>query len=366
METGDGPLLVLDISEKRTDAVIVSQGEATFVRTLSRGTQGLPATAGALARELRQSLAAHRLAGGEAPVAIVVVGPGASTPGASTFLEEELGIPIRPLPAQRVRAHTPAVAEGLANRLPRFAKAFGLALAPSAKNRAFNLRTGALQAEQGYPFLREKFPVLFGLAAVIVASFGFSYLSRSKSLAADKDVALARLAQVSGDILGETTTDVDRAKELLEHGPSAEDDPLPKADAFDVMVQISKAVPKEVVHDVIDLDIQRGHVVLQGAVPSVTDAQRIADGIKEHRCFKEMKGVRSAQFGPDRLKYTIEFDIKCEDKKKAAGAVGSASAAMPAKAPPVAAPAPKPDSSRPSVVRPADKPPDRPRLEPQR
>lgn len=343
-----GPILFVDIAERRTDLVIVLAGEPVFVRTLSRGTAGLPASAAPLAREIRQSVSAHRLAGGDPPAAFVLLGPGSTVPGALAFLEEELGVPARALPPTKLKAPNPLIAEALAARLPRFAKAVGLALGLAGKA-AFNLRTGALQAEQGYPFLREKFPVLFGLAAVVAMSFGFSYLARSKSLDADKEIALAKLAQTSLEVLGESTTDVERARELLEKGPAVEDDPLPRADAFDVMVQLAKAVPEDVVHDVLDFDVQRNHVTIQGAVPSVTDAQKIVDGLKEHRCLKESKGVRTSQFGPDRLKYTVELDLKCDDKKKAgAGAAASASAGVAPEAPrPKPSSAPPPRSSSP-------------------
>ena len=35
---------------------------------------------------------------------------------------------------------------------------------------------------------------------------------------------------------------------------------MPRMDAFDVMVEISKAIPTSVTHDIEELDMQRGHV----------------------------------------------------------------------------------------------------------
>ena len=85
---------------------------------------------------------------------------------------------------------------------------------------------------------------------------------------------------------------------------------------MDVMVQLSKAVPKEVTHDVVEFDVTRGHVMIQGIVPSVGDAQGIVDKMKEHRCFKDAKIARTSQFSESKQKYVLEIDIKCEDKEK--------------------------------------------------
>jgi general secretion pathway protein L len=83
------------------------------------------------------------------------------------------------------------------------------------------------------------------------------------------------------------------------------------------MVKLSESVPKDVVHDVVELDVNRGHVQIQGTVPSIPDAQAIADKMKEHKCFKDVKVTRTSQFTQDKQKYVLEFDLKCEDKKKA-------------------------------------------------
>ncbi len=95
-----------------------------------------------------------------------------------------------------------------------------------------------------------------------------------RTLDAERELLAASLAAASRDVLGEETSDPQKARELLEQGPGAADeDPMPRVDAFDVMVQLSKAVPEEITHDVLELDVNRGHVTLQGVVPSVSDAQ---------------------------------------------------------------------------------------------
>src|SRR5262249_36248755 len=160
----------------------------------------------------------------------------------------------------------------------------------TGRPKGLNLRRGALQAERRYPFIREKTPLLAGLAAVIVVSFGFSIMAEMRSLDAERDVLIAKLSAASLDVLGEEISDPDKPKQALEEGAGGpDDDPMPRADAFDVMVKLSEAVPKEVVHDVVEFDVNRTHVTVQGTVPSIPDAQAIAEKMKEHKCFKDVK-----------------------------------------------------------------------------
>ncbi|MGK3997978.1 pilus assembly protein PilM [Sorangium sp. So ce1024] len=315
------PIAILDLDHLTSEIVILAGGEPVFARTLSRGTAGLPGTAPALARELRQTLAAWRNLGGEPLAGMYLVGGGATAQGAELFLSTQLGLTILPLPTPRIEGLTPEQAAAM----PRFAKALGLALGLTPKTKGFNLRRGALEAERSYPFLREKIPILAGLGTVIALSFGFSVVAEMRTLDAERELLLASLATASRDVLGEETNDPVKARELLDQGPGAADeDPMPRVDAFDVMVQLSKAVPKEITHDVLELDVNRGHTTIQGVVPSVSDAQLIAERMKEHRCFRDVKIARTSQFTEGRHKYVLELDLRCEDKKKKPGAAEQA------------------------------------------
>jgi general secretion pathway protein L len=318
-----GPIAIVDLGELQTEVLVMQGGEAVFARTLSRGTIGLPESAPALARELRQTTGAFRSAGGDPIEHVYLAGWGASATGAADFLSDQLGIPVAPLPAPKL--------EGLgaehSEKIHRFTKALGLALGLAGRARGLDLRTGPLEAERSYPFLREKIPTFAGLGAAMLVSFGFALVAELRTLDSENEMLTARLQATSRDVLGEETSDPARARELLEQGPGNEDDPMPRVDAFDVMVQLSKAVPKDVVHDVLDFDVSRGHVVLQGTVPKVNDAETIASAMKENHCFKDVKVPRNNQLS-DKQKYVLEFDLKCEvPKKKKTGAAEPADSA---------------------------------------
>lgn len=313
-----GPIALLDVSETRSELVVLEAGEAVFARTLGRGMRGLPESAPLLLRDLRQSLAAFRASGGEPVVRLYLTGPGASAEGVPAYLQSELGIEIAELPTPQLE---PMPEERLA-ALPRYAKAFALALSLLPRSKTLNLRKGPLAYERGYAFLRDKVPLLSGLGVVIVGSFFFSTWAELKSLDREHDTLQEALATLSKDVLGQETRDPDRAMELLARGPAAADeDPMPYVDAFDVMVQLSKAVPEEMTHDVEELDVQRGKVTIHGIVPTIPDAQEVASALREYRCFQDVKIVRTNQVvGDNRQKYVLELELKCpteKDEKKA-------------------------------------------------
>ncbi|MBK9262453.1 MAG: pilus assembly protein PilM [Polyangiaceae bacterium] len=306
------PVAMLDLGETTSDIVILRDGEPVFARTLSRGTMGLPGSAPAISRELRQTFAAWRASGGPPLAGMYLVGGGAAAQGAEMYLSTELGISILPLPRPNLEGVTPEQE----SMLPRFAKAIGLAMGLVGKARGMNLRKGALEAARSYPFLREKIPLLVGLGSVVVLSFAFNLAAEHSSLGVERELLLSQVETATGEVFGEEIKDVDKAREILDKGASAaDDDPLPRADAFDVMVKFSEVVPKEIVHDVLEFDLNRGHVTIQGTVPSIPDAQGIADKMKEHKCFKDVKISRTAQFTGNKQKYVLEFDLKCEEKK---------------------------------------------------
>lgn len=312
-----GPVAIVDLGETRSEIVFLVSGEPVFVRTISRGTAGLNAQlAGLLASDIKQTIGAFRASGGEPPIAVFLSGGGSSISDADSFFTSQLGVPVRRLPVPAVEGLSPEQAA----RMPHFGKALGLALGLDGGGRGLNLRQGALEASRDYPHLREKLPLLSGLAAVVLVSFGFSVVAEMRSLKAERERLDEHLAAVTKDVLGEEMRDPAAVREKLEAGSgSEEDDPLPGADGFDVMVQLSKSVPADVVHDVIEFDVQRGHAVIHGAVPKEADAQKIADtiaeGMRKNPCMRDVKIQKVQQFGTDKQKYIMELDVRCKDKK---------------------------------------------------
>jgi general secretion pathway protein L len=329
----EGTVAVLDLGTVSSDVAILKSGEPVFARTLSLGTKGLPGTADKLARELRTTLAGYRSQGGETPSAVYLCGGGAYVAGAEAFLSSALKMEVRQVTAPALEA--PTLSPEQASSIARYAKAIGLALGFMPRSTGLNLRKGPLAFERGFAWVKEKVPLLAGLAAVLLVSFLFSAWAQLYAKSKEKTVLESALGQVTKEILGEETQVPSRAQELVTSQTSLNDeDPMPHADAFDVMVRLSEIIPTTMVHDIEELDVQKGHAIVHGVVGTIPDTEAITTSLAKDPCFAGAKVTRTtAQVGGDRQKYVLEFDIKCPEDQKGAKKSGTSSSAASAAAP---------------------------------
>jgi general secretion pathway protein L len=319
---------VVDLGAKASEVLVLERAEAVFARTLSTGTDGLPATASKLARDIRVSFAAYRAQGGDPPTRVFLCGGGAFVSGAEGFLSGELEIPVQLIPAPAL--DVTALAPTAVSELPRYAKAVALALSLAGRGAGMNLRRGPLAFERGFSWVRERIPLLAGLAAVILVSFVFSGWARLHAVHKEREALEGALGTVTKDVLGTEASSAQEAQDLLSKEVALTDeDPMPHADAFDVMVRLSQAVPTSMVHDVEELEMQRGHVVIRGIVGSIPDAQSIASTLSDQPCLSDVKIKNTTQaVGSDRQKYVMELDVKCpEDFKNPGKKKGDSSSA---------------------------------------
>jgi general secretion pathway protein L len=174
--------------------------------------------------------------------------------------------------------------------------------------------------------LKEKAPLLVGLAGSVAVSFLFAVWAELRALGRELDSATAELERITLSAFERSTTDPNEASELLEAAKNrAEADPMPHMDAFDVMVEISKAIPVSVTHDIEELDMQRGHVRMQAVVGTTADASLVRDKIAETPCTSDAKIAKVTQVvNGTKQKYVLEYDVRCPEdatgqKKKPAG-----------------------------------------------
>ena len=316
---GDGPVVVIDLGARTSDVLILAAGEPVFARTLSQGTARIESTAPLLAREIRLTIAAFRAQGGPLPSRVYLSGGGAFKTGACVFLAGELDLPCTELPSLAIE-FGPTLGEERRAELPLFAKAMGLALGLGPRPLDLDLRKGPLAFERGFAWIRDKIPVLAGLGTVVLVSFFFSAWAQLHGAGLDHDNLQKAMGVVTKDVLGEETTSPARATEMLAQQTTLnDDDPLPHADAFDVMVKLSEDIPATMTSDIEELDIQKAHVVVHGIVGSIPDAQSIAEALRKERCFADVKITRTNQvFGGDRQKYVLELDEKCPEDTRGA------------------------------------------------
>ena len=328
----EGTVAILDLGVKASEVLVLERGEPVFARTLSTGLTDVPARVDRLARELRVSFAAHRAQGGNQPTRIFLCGGGSFVSGAEGFLSGSLEIPVQILPEPAIDLTD--VAADVPN-LPGFAKAVALALSLAGRGAGLNLRRGSLTFERGFAWVRERIPILAGLAAVILVSFVFSGWAQLHAVHAERTSLSAALGTVTKEVLGTEATTAQDAQDLLtKESALADEDPMPHADGFDVMVMLSKAVPPKMTHDIDELDIQKAHVTVRGIVGSIDDGQEIVTNLQKERCLSGVMIKNWTQaIGNTRQKYVMEFDIKCPEdvhappKKKGDTSGGTSAAA---------------------------------------
>ena len=309
---GTAPIGLIHVDSSTTDFVVLQDGQVQSGRTVRSGTAGLPASGERLARELRQTLLAWRASGGSPLNKLYVTGPGASLQGVLAFFSGHLETETELMPLPKFESVPPSTAD-----LHRYSRAIALALSLGSRPHGFNLRAGPLAFERGYGFLRDKIPMLAGIAAVLALSFGFSTWMKIRSLDAETRALRKTLGDVTVDVLGKRIEDPDEALDRLTLSRSKLVDPMPKLDAFDAMVAISDVVPSKITHDIEEFDFKKGHVTIHGIVPTIPDAQNIANKLATKPCFKNVKIVRTNQVvNQDRQKYVLEFELNCRHKKK--------------------------------------------------
>ncbi len=320
------PRAILDLGYNESELLILSGSEPVFARTLSRGVNGMPQTAGALAREIRQTFVAYRAAGGEPPTTVYLAGGGALVPDLARWLSGELQITIEILSLMGLddEAKRPDAL--------RFARALGIALSAAPRRKGLDMRRGPLTFERGYGFLREKVPMLAGLGAAVLVTFLFATWTRARNLSADRKTLEQTLESISREVLGEATSSPERVQEILSaKGPAGDDDPLPRADAMDVLVQVSELIPSsKFKHDIEKLELQRqvsggARVIISGIAPTGADVSTIESNLKAYRCFVNPTVTKKTKaIADDRQKYTLETELRCPEE--GAGAKKSSTA----------------------------------------
>ena len=355
----DGAVAVIDVGHERTDVIVVANGKAVFSRSIARAgkqvteaiarnwpllswadaerakhsdgfvaSQAEPATSDAwarihqvtiaelqpFARDLRQTLAACRAKTGFTAASAVIIGGGSRLRGMASFLTEQLAIPTWRLSSDDTIALAgPRVAQGDATGFPidSAAMTIGMAYDAAGGRPMFDLRSGSLAVKMDLSFLRAK-AVPLGAAVLFVAAFaaGSAYANLyrlrkaettlNERLATEReDISAFKGKSMSvDDILGSNTSSGG--------GPRAS--PLPKASAYDLLVEISSKVPAKdkITLDIDKLDIGDQKIELSGTVKSPAEIDLLVTALKEIKCLKEpTRGPTTTEGELTQFKLTI-------------------------------------------------------------
>lgn len=300
------PVALLNVGLLNSDLVVLVGGHPAFARTLSVGAEAGPE---AVVAALRQSQAAW-LSRGAGPFRnMFLTGAERVIEGAAPVLSRALGYSVAPLPAMEV-----ARGDGVGVDMAGYEKAIAAALGLASGARGLNLRRGPLQYHHSYEFIKTKLPAIAALAGLIVASFAFSVWAQARSLASENASLEVALSGLSQEAFGERIEDADEIIDRLERGEAAQEvDPQSKLDAFDVLVEVSKAIEPAIIHDMDEFEVKGEKVNITGIVSTIDEAKRIESAMAERDCFQEVKiGKITKVVNGDRQKYSLAFEVRCE------------------------------------------------------
>jgi general secretion pathway protein L len=334
----EGAVAVVDIGHERTDVVVVAGGKAVFSRSIARAGKHVtdaivrkwklpwidaerakhsdgfvashaePATSDdwarisealmteltPFARDLRQTLPACRAKTGFAAICAVLVGGGARLRGISSFLTGQLGVPAwRPSDDDLIALAGPRIAGSgtpvAALPVDSAALTIGMAYDAAGGRPLFDLRSGALAVKMDLSFLRAK-AVPLGAAVIAIAAFaaGSAYADLYRLKKAEKILSQRLVAESSAQFGAPKT-----AKEVLAiNGGVAGGglSPLPKASAYDLMLEISNKVPAKdkITIDITQLQIDDQKIDIEGTAKTAENLDLLVTELKKIQCFKSV------------------------------------------------------------------------------
>jgi Tfp pilus assembly PilM family ATPase len=334
----EAPRMLVCVLIDRTEIAIVRRGRCELARTITVGHRQVEELGYAepsygsegerLARELRQTIASYRMQGGADPEGVWALGlvdPGGMLVrwlGAALQRNVELFVmPDVAAPSGKVVEAPLEPAQQV-----RFAGPLGLVGHALARPRSIDLRKGEFVRTRQLGRARELAPLLAISAFALFVSWGFSVYAQYSVLRARREVLESELARLSLSHLGQETTSVAEARQLLAEG-RANPDPMPAWTAFDALLAISAAIPggeSGITHDVqrlqIDLaqDRSEGHFELQGVVSTIEESDRVRAALAEIPCFQNLEQAGATTPAADgRRQYRLEADLRCPDERRA-------------------------------------------------
>lgn len=305
----EGPFLLVDMSEHRTDLCFLRAGSCTMARTLAFGIEDMPGAAEPLQRDLARTLASFRTAGFESPERALLSGVGAQADGSALWLSSALGMRVEPL-------RLPSATLGDAQPSPAFGKAAALAARSVLARRRINLRSGEFAPDNARGQLLDHANLIVTCAVIVVMTIMFSLKARQMLLADEREALRSQLAQVTKTVFDKQVDDASAAEALVENPRS--NDPLPRFDAYDVMGALSASVPESITHEVRRLRIEisdekrEGRLELQGSLDSLAQRDEIVAKLEEHPCLRDIELGRTTPAGGDnRIAYQFEALVQC-------------------------------------------------------
>ena len=340
---GGSPVMVVDVGAAATDVAILDAGNIAWLRSISWGgddvTRAIVARhrvtwaraeeykvsgvwlaevmppeirdpVNALVSQVKQTILSHAARTGRHVSRILVSGGGGLLKGLAEALSVATGTPVSPLPEVLPAEE----GGGAAPDQMVFARALALArLAGGAAGASrLDFRKGPFAYSGQARVTRRRWVRAVLLCSVVVAGWLFYSLARLSSLESREEDQQERLAQLSDRYLGEEVDDFDLAAKLMQSARPVKS-PMPPADAFVFLKELSERMPVEIVHDIEQLDIKPGKVQIKGVVDTIAARDLVIETLEGYEeCVKAISKGKTTQSPKDnRQKYTLDLETAC-------------------------------------------------------
>ncbi|MCP4599954.1 MAG: pilus assembly protein PilM [Proteobacteria bacterium] len=215
-----------------------------------------------LVREIQQTLKGHMVSGGQRVARVFLCGGGGLVDGLDLYLADELGIPV-----ERYEPTLGQVQDSITTQeASTYGLAYSLALREGVqKAKRIDLRRDQLLFRGDLEFLKRRISWIAACALTVLLSWIFASFAEYTVFADEVDQKKAALAEKTKNLFAKPIFDYKQIADKL-GGERTEEPPIPKKDAFDIVLELSKRIPTSVVHDVDLLEIKPKRVTLRGLV----------------------------------------------------------------------------------------------------
>jgi general secretion pathway protein L len=285
-----------------------------------------------LVREIQQTFKGHLASGGGRVGKVLLAGGEAAVPGLAEHLADQIGLPVErfSLPDEGAESDCPEVPRSA------FALAFALALREeTSRSKRIDLRQGDLAFRGDFELLKKRLIWLAACLGLIVVAWIGSSIATYTAYSEENERQSAAIEEQTKKLFGRAITRAADIRELLEP-QKVEAAPIPKRDAYDIVVEFSKRIPESVVHDITFIEIKPKRITVRGVVdavlktpggdadggveqpevepdagPDLSPTDLVKAKLEEFtECFTAIR-INKVTAAGTRRRYTMEIDSRC-------------------------------------------------------
>ncbi len=267
----------------------------------------------ALVRDLRQTLAAFRASFGVAPSGLQVCGGASRLQGVVPWLGEALELPVEALRLAATPELAPlAAALDIGGAAPELALVLGIGLEGASGRASYDFRQDEFAYKVDYSFLRQRAVAIASASLTLIALAAVMAWSELSKLKKEERILSDRFDTISMEVLNRPI-DPEDAETEIRPGKAA-DSPLPRVSAYDLLDDISRALPErdKIKLDITELEIKVKKISLKATVASAEELQALEAALKSVKCIGDIqKGKMTAGVGPNEKQFTMTIAHSC-------------------------------------------------------